>query len=99
MIQKLGLPSVKVQRASLLRNEKSISVASAILISKVQPCPTSSGFYWHRWCVCVGNSGEEDSGREGRRGKGRRGKEGGGRKEGEGRRGKEGEERKEREEV
>ena len=29
-------------RASLLRWEKSISVTSAILINKVQPCPTSS---------------------------------------------------------
>ena len=31
------------ETASLLRYEKSISVTSAILISKVQPCPTSSG--------------------------------------------------------
>ena len=36
-------PSVKVERASLWRYEKSICVTSAILISKVQPCPTSSG--------------------------------------------------------
>ena len=38
-----GPTSVQVERASLLRYEKSISVTSAILISKVQPCPTASG--------------------------------------------------------
>ena len=42
LIWKLGPTSVKVERASLLRYKKSISVTSAILISKVQPCPTSS---------------------------------------------------------
>ena len=35
---KLGPTSIKVERASLLRYEKSISVTSAILISKVQLC-------------------------------------------------------------
>ena len=39
---KTGPTSVKVERAGLLRSEKSISVASAILISIVQLCPTSS---------------------------------------------------------
>ena len=34
--------SVKVERASLLRYKNSITVTSAILISKVQLCPTSS---------------------------------------------------------
>ena len=46
-----GPPSVKVKRARLLRYEKSISVTSAILISKVQPCPTSSGVHAP---VCTG---------------------------------------------
>ena len=39
---------MKVERASLLRYEKSISVTSAILISKVQPCPTSSALLHER---------------------------------------------------
>ena len=45
-------PPQWVERASLLRYEKSISVTSAILISKVQPCPTSSArkhCTWRKW--------------------------------------------------
>ena len=40
---KTGSLSVEVLRASLSRYEKSISDDPAFLISKVQPCPTSSG--------------------------------------------------------
>ena len=43
LFENWGPTSVKSKRASLLRCEKSISVSSAILISKVQVCPTSSG--------------------------------------------------------
>ena len=40
-----GGPSfqIKIQKLSTLQYPRSISVTSAILISKVQPCPTSSG--------------------------------------------------------
>ena len=39
---KTVVPLGKVLRASLLRYEESISDDLAFLISKVQPCPTSS---------------------------------------------------------
>ena len=46
---KTGVPSVKVE--SLLRYENQLVMASAILISKVQPCPTSLA--WGFLCACV----------------------------------------------
>ena len=53
---KAGAPfSVKVERASLSRYEKSISVISAILISKVQLCSTSSAS-WSSVFLSVGCS-------------------------------------------
>ena len=43
LILKLGRPQVKVERASLLKCENQLVTTPAILISKVQPFPTSSG--------------------------------------------------------
>ena len=85
---KTGAPSVKVERASLLRYEKAISVTSAILISKVQLCPTSSGVHVHVIESQCCHQGREE-GKEGGRGRKKGGEEGGR----EGREGKRGEER------
>ena len=40
---RLGQVIEKAKKLSTLQYPRSISVTSAILISKVQPCPTSSG--------------------------------------------------------
>ena len=53
---KTVVPLSKVLRASLSGYEKSISDDPAFLISKVQPCPTSSGSQTYCTCYTVSHS-------------------------------------------